>query len=474
MIYRGFSTRLMWFLWIVVALLALGRLGTVFSSVLLDYNEGWNAFQAAAAMGKGALYPPANGFTANNYPPLSFYAVSFFSKFFGDLIVSGRIVSLISVIVVSGAIHAAIGRIVPERRIFPWLGCLIFLLFNVTVFRSYVAMNDPQWMGHAFMMAGVLALIWRAPEKRVPLPAIIMFSLMMFLGMLVKHNIVAIPLSVAIWLLSFDRRAFFICLVMAILSVVAIAALDGLLFDGNMIASVIEFKRSYSLDRMLLHSLVAILFIPMTLCSGQLWHERRWDRRAGLLVIGIWVSLLLGVLQGSGSGVDINAYFETLLFLSIACPVALALRSSSAWGRRFRFLLALPLAILIPYGAVVSAGEIRGKAESVATAEAMISRIRMMPGPVACEDLALCYWAGKNFEVDFFSTRQKLAQGEFRKRFHDAIANHDYSAIEMKNMMPGTDENSVRMLISEHYHLLYERGDMGIYVPNLSGRMAGQ
>lgn len=458
--------------WFVVALLAFGRLGTVFSSVLLDYNEGWNAFQAAAAMGKGALYPPASGFTANNYPPLSFYVVSFFSGLSGDLIVSGRIASLVSMIAVAMAVLAATRRIVPEEKSAGWLACLIFLLCNVTVFRSYVAMDDPQWMGHAFMTAGLLALLWKKPGDRVPLLSIALFCLMMFLGVLVKHNIIAIPVSVAIWLFSFDRRGFLICLALAVLSAVAIAALDGLLFDGNMIASVIEFKRSYSLGRMLHHSLLVILFVPMIMCSGRLWRERRRDRRAGLLVIGIWVSLLLGVLQGSGSGVDINAYFEMLIFLSIACPVALALRSPPAWGRRFRFLLALPPAIMIPYGAVASASEIRGKAAGVAAVDAMVSRIRTIPGPVACEDLALCYWAGKDFEVDFFSTRQKLTQGEFRKRFRDAIVNHDYSAIEMRNMAPGTDENSVRILIAGHYHLLYERGDMGIYVPNPPGRMA--
>jgi hypothetical protein len=33
-----------------------------------------------------------------------------------------------------------------------------------------------------------------------------------------------------------------------------------------------------------------------------------------------------------------------------------------------------------------------------------IAFIKAQPGPAMCEELALCYWAGKSFEVDFFMT----------------------------------------------------------------------
>jgi len=61
---------------LLVALLLLEPLLMIPLHVPLNYNEGWNAYFAARAVGvaAGPLYP-ADGLAFNNYPPLSFYAV---------------------------------------------------------------------------------------------------------------------------------------------------------------------------------------------------------------------------------------------------------------------------------------------------------------------------------------------------------------------------------------------------------------
>ncbi|HEY6578872.1 MAG TPA: hypothetical protein VIY09_06080, partial [Rhizomicrobium sp.] len=43
--------------------------------VPLDPDEGWNAYNAVAAMAGRGLYPAASSLMVNNYPPLSFYLV---------------------------------------------------------------------------------------------------------------------------------------------------------------------------------------------------------------------------------------------------------------------------------------------------------------------------------------------------------------------------------------------------------------
>jgi hypothetical protein len=40
-----------------------------------------------------------------------------------------------------------------------------------------------------------------------------------------------------------------------------------------------------------------------------------------------------------------------------------------------------------------------------------IEKIAEQNGPVACESLSLCYWAGKDFEVDFFNAGQAIKTG---------------------------------------------------------------
>ncbi|MEI6417409.1 MAG: hypothetical protein WCO92_06785, partial [Verrucomicrobiota bacterium] len=70
-----------------------------FLPIMVNTNEGWNAFFADAAMGKMPLYPSLDRLITNNYPPLSFYVVGGFGKLFGGPILAGRILSLIAIII---------------------------------------------------------------------------------------------------------------------------------------------------------------------------------------------------------------------------------------------------------------------------------------------------------------------------------------------------------------------------------------
>jgi hypothetical protein len=61
-----------------------------------------------------------------------------------------------------------------------------------------------------------------------------------------------------------------------------------------------------------------------------------------------------------------------------------------------------------------------------------ISFIAGREGPVACESLALCYWAGKDFELDFFITGQKLDTGGIdEKAFVQALREHRFAAVQV-------------------------------------------
>ena len=61
-----------------------------------------------------------------------------------------------------------------------------------------------------------------------------------------------------------------------------------------------------------------------------------------------------------------------------------------------------------------------------------ISFIAGRDGPVACESLALCYWAGKDFELDFFITGQKLDTGSIdEKAFVQALREHRFAAVQV-------------------------------------------
>jgi len=51
------------------------------------------------------------------------------------------------------------------------------------------------------------------------------------------------------------------------------------------------------------------------------------------------------------------------------------------------------------------------------------------PGPIACERPALCYWAGKPYQLDFFNYGQKLRLGHDPWDLRDRLARREFSAI---------------------------------------------
>ena len=93
---------------VALALLWLASIAGV--QVYRGYNEGWNAYHAAAAMTGGTLYPRAPSLMVNNYPPLSFFIVGAVGRLVGDMIVAGRVVSLVSTLVAGWTVFAIARR----------------------------------------------------------------------------------------------------------------------------------------------------------------------------------------------------------------------------------------------------------------------------------------------------------------------------------------------------------------------------
>ena len=63
---------------------------------------------------------------------------------------------------------------------------------------DYVGMDDPQLLGHALEIAALLLVLKKSPND---IAAAVLFALAVF----VKHNLVAMPVAVGLWLLMEDR-----------------------------------------------------------------------------------------------------------------------------------------------------------------------------------------------------------------------------------------------------------------------------
>ena len=385
----------------VIALLAASRLWLLPVHFSPDPNEGWNAFQALRATGAGPLYPPADALTGNNYPPLSFLVVGTIGRLIGDQIIAGRLVALVSVIGIAGLIAVLVRRLGGAKSQATGVA-LLFLLLNATLLREYLALDDPQWLGHLLMTAALPLLIparaGEAPSARRVAGA----ALLMIAGGLVKQNLVAWPVAVTLWLALHHRRALGVWLASAAVAGGAALIACRMAYGPTFVLDTLGMARDYSVARMVRRSVGAVaVMVPLTWWAWPLARLRKNDERIDLILIAVLVAVPLGIVQRSGAGVDINAHFEAFIALSIAAPLVVVR------PRRERRIGAVFLVALAIAGALLEAKEVSQLPRRRAAWDAMERRIAAIPGPVACEVQALCYWAGKEFELDFFLYSQR-------------------------------------------------------------------
>ncbi|MGH8150025.1 MAG: hypothetical protein ACRETB_08635 [Steroidobacteraceae bacterium] len=424
----------------LVALFAATRLAFTLVHVSADPNEGWNAFHALIAMTGGPLYPPAGALTGNNYPPVSFYVVGWIGKRLGDFIVAGRLLSVASVLATAGLILVAVRRITHQNRTALW-AALLFLLYDVTLFRSYFALNDPQWFAHVIEVAALVVLLppnatgarsSGLPSTSAP-PAgrIIVAALLFALAGFTKQNLVGIPCAVTLWLALLDRHRLAAWLVSGLVFVGLGFAAGYALYGAPVFQDVLLTPRSWSAERAIVKGVPVLLAMaPMIVATLCLSRRGSQDSRIRLIVLGAILCLLTGLFERSGDGVDINAHFETLIVLSIGSGVALATGLSR---RRVLIWLLVPFIVLVPLAGAKAYRSLAREPQDLAGWNGMEARIRSVRGPVACENLAYCYWAGKGYEVDFFLDDQRMLAGRGGRRALDAaLRTRSLQAAEMR------------------------------------------
>jgi hypothetical protein len=448
---------------IAILLLLVGRLWWLPARAPLNVNEGWNAGQALRAWGAGPLYPDPEALIANNYPPLSFYLVGAAGRLTGDAIIAGRLLSLAAQIATGAAIWTVVVRLASRR----WAvaGALLFAGFAATLLRPYVAMNDPQWLGHAAMSWALVMLIPPEADKRLSTGRIVAAALLMLAGGLIKHNIIAIPIAATLWLWLADRRAFSLWMAAGVLIATSACMLLFALWGTAVFIDILAPARSYSLVRTMAKGGPLLLALsPALLACRPLLTAWRRDVRLALPAILLGVAVPIGIVQRAGDGVDVNAFFEAIIAVSIAVPVACRLRQKA--GHAWAAISALPILCLAPAAAAKSVAELGGRDAAVRQWQPFIARIAAAPGPVACDDQAVCYWAGRESELDFFSIKQRLLHHRGRA-LHSALAGGRFAMIQMRGENPGWHENLLIPAIRARYRTVYTHDGIELLIPRV-------
>src|SRR5436190_1364918 len=94
----------------------------------INYNEGWNSYIQQTVVNGGRIYGNPPVLTYTNYPPFSFHVVGLLGKVTGNVTITARCLSAISVFLIALFIGLTVHCITGARRYGAYAG-LAFLVF---------------------------------------------------------------------------------------------------------------------------------------------------------------------------------------------------------------------------------------------------------------------------------------------------------------------------------------------------------
>ncbi|HQR43962.1 MAG TPA: hypothetical protein PLX97_14805, partial [Gemmatales bacterium] len=237
-----------------------------------------------------------------------------------------------------------------------------------------------------------------------------------------KHNIVAMPLTLFLWLALTNRKQM---IRLGILAALAVAGgflicnvSYGDAFLENLLAPrVTRWQRA-------LNAIGHLQWVSVALVTWcYVGYVRRTEAHVNLCSLLIAVSFVVFFIQKTGEGVDYNAQFDLLIALSIGLGLAFSRLAFTPLAARYSpSCLQGLLVILICIRLLISTRlePIRVLVDSSFRAEITQMEKRMQdkvlllqehPGEVAGSTYA-SYRSGKPFTVDLFNISQRIRKGK--------------------------------------------------------------
>jgi hypothetical protein len=375
---------------------------------------------------------------ANNYPPVSFYVVGAFGSAIGDNIVAGRLVALFGFVVTA----VLVGMVTRRVSGSPYAGAVSALLFAgyaASLHAGYIGMNDPQWLAHAIMSVALLLMVARPdPTHR---PWLLMLVTAALLAGLTKHNLLALPVAITLWLLIYDRRSLWVWISF---SMFLLAGASGVLYAAygpEFFQGVFGFQRGYTpydIEPKLLPWAFPLIPLVGALVCFVLIEPPSRDKT--LLLLYVIVASAWGAYALGGAGVNMNVMYDALIGLAIIAGIVVHRVSERFRGVCAPALAESVAAVLLAAGMLAAVPrQLLALPSALANLHAQERRIASdvefiasITGPVACESLALCYWAGKPYEFDMFAVGQQLRAGVLREDdFERLMGAHYFKAIQL-------------------------------------------
>jgi hypothetical protein len=454
--FLGASPRDAWLSTVVVCLMGVTMLALFyfpvrrsFINVEVNYNEGWNAYKAAAVASGIPLYgtpPPAFG-TGTGYPPLSFHLIAFLGNP-TNFVAVGRWVSLISVLA-TGLFVSLIVKGAGGSRTAAVFSFLLYEIGIALLKADRIGMSDPQLLGEALSAAGLYFYVRHPDSKRFMFASALLFCLAGF----TKHNLLAFPAAVALDLLFRSLKSFF-AWAGAMLLCAGLLAAATFLFDGRYFLVHLlggSGGRSYSFMIAWSQFYHYVEKFQALVVIGTAWSIRAFRSRR-LLVSAFVISHLFAFWLAGGYGVNLNIFFNAFAATAIVCGLALSDAASALLASRpsalnpaattMFGLCAIGIMIFVPGQLRRDRQQMRILPVRQSELKSAVEFLKSRPGPAVCESLLLCYEAGKPFEYEPFSVKNYVKTGALREdETLNLLRTHHFQTVQVE---VHTDEEDLR------------------------------
>jgi hypothetical protein len=427
---------LAYFVLACAVLLPIGNLLSLGFTFEINYNEGWNVYNADRLI-RGAIVYDDNYWRINNYPIGSFLIIAGTNVLFHDLLLSGRLVALVSLAAIAVFAAMAVRRFGGGRTDAAFgAGCAMGFCYLMAP--AWIMADDPQTLGEAIMLGALVSYVARPPGRL----NLLRTAFLVVLGGFIKHNLAAIPIAITLDLAFRSPRRLPFWLVSCAGFAAGFLGLTQIVAGGDFIDHLMSPRRfGWYGARYHLMKYLRLFKFPLTVIV----LSTRLFLAADRMILAAWgiISIISATILSGFEGTSYNMFQDAAVFLGIAAGVMMPeVRKSEFRGRLARLLTsALPFLIAQPILArgpdiAVQVYDSRALLESdrkrqetfLADAEFVSDR----QGPAICESLLLCYVAGQPFILDPFNSRQsmlsgRLDQGELIQR----IAAREFAVIQL-------------------------------------------
>lgn len=427
---------LAYFVLVCTVLLPIGNLLSLGFSFEINYNEGWNVYNADRLIHGDVVYD-GNYWRINNYPIASFLIIAGADVLIHDLLLSGRLVALASFAAIAVLAATAVRRFGGGRTdaVFG-AGCAAGFCYLMAP--AWIVVDDPQTLGEAVMLGALVSYIGRPPDRL----KLLRTAFLVVLGGFIKHNLVAIPIAITLDLAFRSPRRVVLWLVSCAAFTAGFLGLTQIVAGGDFLDHLMSPRRfGWYGARYHLMKYLRLFKFPLAAVVLSSSLVLAADR----MILAAWgaIAIISATIISGFEGTSYNMFQDAAVFLGIAAGVLMSELRNSEFRGRFAGVLASVLPFLVAQPILARAPDIaaqvyhapalldsdRRKQETFLADAKFIANNR---GPAICESLLLCYLAGEPFILDPFNSRQsilsgRLDQGELIRR----IAAREFAVIQL-------------------------------------------